>query len=268
MKVTKGISMDVVKFTETVFSEKGKKGVLTPDADGYYTVVVGALNTYNSAGEYYTAEGALQLFENSSHLMRRIKSGALYAELGHPKKAPDMSMEQFYNRIITIEETNVCGHFSEITLDFDFGKKNPDLNNKDLIGIIAKVKPAGPKANALQLALENPKQNAAFSIRGLTENKYVNGRVERRLTNVICWDFVTEPGIRCSDKVFAPGLEHRVAVESMVTELSDNIVDKETFKRVLSTNMNNVSMENSRDLFNDLLKSIDSKPSINKLSNW
>ena len=260
--------MDVVKFTETIFSSKNKKGILTPDSDGYYEVVVGALNSYNSAGEYYTAEGALQLFENSSHFMRRIKNGALYAELGHPKKAPETSMEQFYNRVISIEETNICGHFSEIRLDFEFGKKNPELNNSDLIAIIAKVKPAGAKANALQLALENPKQNAAFSIRGITENKYKNGRVERRLTNIITFDHVTEGGIQCAHKQFAPGLEQRIASESYVTELMDTTIDKNTLKRVLNTNISHVGMENNHELFTDILKSIESKPNTNRLASW
>lgn len=261
--------MDVVKFTETVFTSKNKAGILTPDSDGYYTMVVGALNSYNSAGEYYTAEGALSLFENSSHFMRRIKSGALYSELGHPKKLPGMTLEQFYNRVITIEETNICGHFSEINLDFDYGKKNPELNNPDLIAVIAKVKPAGAKAQALQLALENPKQNAAFSVRGLTENKYVNGRVERRLTNVISYDFVVEPGIAVADKINAPGLENRIAREQInLHETTDTIIDKSIFKRVLKHNMTCVSMESSRELFNDILGSLEEKPNRNRLSKW
>lgn len=262
--------MEIIKFTETVFSEKNKKGNMTPDNDGYYTVVVGALNSYNSAGEYYTAEGVIQLFENSSHFKRRISSGALYSELGHPKKQPEMSMEQFYSRVISIEETNICGHFSEIWLDFDFGKKNPELNNSDLIAILAKVKPAGAKANALQLAFENPKQNAAFSIRGLTENKYVNGRVERKLTNIITFDHVTEPGIKIADKVMAPGLENRISRESYsIKETTDTIIDKAIFKKVLNTNMKHIGMEHSKqELFNDILKTLDSQPKINRLSTW
>lgn len=258
--------MEVVKFTETVFSSSGKKGILTPDADGYYTMVVGALNSFNSAGEFYTAKGALELFETSSQFMRRIKNGALYSELGHPKKDPKMSMDQFYSRVISIEETNICAHFSEITLDFEFGKKNPHLNNPDLIAIIAKVKPAGPKANAVQLAFENPKQNSAFSIRGLTENKYVNGRVERRLTNIITFDFVTEPGISIADKYMSPSLE---SIDSFrINELMDTVVDRETLTRVLNTNIKSVGMESNRELFRDILKTIEVKQSKNRMTQW
>lgn len=258
--------MDVVKFTETVFSNSGKKGILTPDSDGYYTMVLGALNTFNSAGEYYTAKGALDLFENSSQFMRRIKNGALYSELGHPKKDPKMSMDQFYSRVISIEETNICSHIAEVNLDFDFGKKNPHLNNPDLIAIIGKVKPAGAKANAVQLAFENPKQNAAFSIRGLTDNKYVNGRVERRLTNIITFDFVTEPGISIADKVMSPSLESFDKIK--IEELMDTVVDKEVLSRVLKSNMSNIGYESSRELFSDILKTIEKDKTVNRLHSW
>lgn len=261
--------MDVVKFTETIFSNNSKSGILTPDADGYYTIVIGALNTYNSAGEFYTAEGALQLFENSSHLMRRIKNGSLYAELGHPKKQPAMTMEAFYQRIITIDEGNVCGHISEVTLDFNYGKNNPQFNNPEMIAIIGKVKPAGSKANALQIAMENPKQNAAFSIRGLTENKFKNGRVERILTNIITWDHVIEPGINVACKAHTPGLES-VSTESMVvTELTDSIVDRIIFKKVLQNSISTqFATEDSRTLYGDILKSIEGRTKTNKLSSW
>lgn len=261
--------MDIIKFTETIFSDQGKTGLLKPDSDGYYSIVLGALNTYNSAGEYYTAEGVIQLFENSSHLMRRIKNGSLYAELGHPKKVPGMSMDEFYNRIITIDETNICGHISELSLDFNYGKNNPQFNNPDMIAIIGKVKPAGAKAQALQLALENSKQNAAFSIRGLTENKYKNGRVERKLTNIITWDHVVEPGINIACKAHTPGLES-AGSNLLIKELNDNIIDKETLRRVVKNNIEFVATEDNRALFNDILKTVERNSSrkTNKLSNW
>ena len=261
--------MDVVKFTETVFSSKGKSGNIAPDKDGYYTVILGALNTDNSAGEYYTAEGVLELFQESSQLMRRIKNGALYAELGHPKKQPGMSTEQFYNRVLTIEETNICAHIAEVTLDFNFGKNHPELNNPKLIAIIGKVRPAGAKAQAVQIALENPRQNCAFSIRGLTENKYISGKTLRRLTNIICWDHVPEPGISIADKVWSPACEQRViSTEGRVTELVDTVVDKELMIKVLSNNLSTIGMESSYGMFNDILKSLKQKETVNRLSGW
>jgi hypothetical protein len=33
-------------------------------------------------------------------------------------------MENFYNRIITIDENNVCGHISKIRLNFNYDKNN------------------------------------------------------------------------------------------------------------------------------------------------
>jgi len=258
--------MDIVKFTETVYTNSNKKGILTPDSNGYYTVVLGALNTYNSANEYYTSKGVVELFEGSSHFMRRIKNGALYSELGHPKKDPSMSMEAFYNRVITVEETNICAHIGEITLDFKFGEKHPELNNKELIAIIGKVKPAGAKANALEIAFNNPKQNAAFSIRGLTENKHNAGRVERRLTTIITFDHVVEPGITIADKIMSPSLEHKQNYE--VKEVMDTIVDKQLLSLILKKNISNVSLESSNEMFRDILGTIRKDKSKNKLSQW
>jgi hypothetical protein len=201
--------------------------------------------------------------------MRRIKNGSLYAELGHPKKLPGMSMEDFYNRVITIDEGNVCGHISEVTLDFNYGKNNPQFGNSDLVAIIGKVKPAGAKASALQIALENPKQNAAFSVRGLTENKYRNGRVERRLTNIITWDHVIEPGINVACKAHTPGLES-IKSGLVINELNDSIIDKEMLRKVVNRNIGIVATEDNRMLFNDILKSVDSSniAKLNKLASW
>lgn len=261
--------MDVVKFTETVFSAADKRGTIKPDADGYYTLVIGGLNVNNSADEYYTADGVLELFQDSSQFMRRVKNGALYSELGHPKKLPGWSVEQFYGRVVSIEETNICGHFSEIALDFEFGKKHPELNNPKLIAIIGKVKPAGAKAQALQLALENPKQNCAFSIRGLTENKYISGKTIRRLTSIITFDFVTEPGIKIADRVWSPACEQRVvATESMVTELIDTVVDTDVLSKVLSSNLKTVGMESSYEMYRDILKAVQPKKQHARLANW
>lgn len=257
--------MSVVKFTETVFSNQKKEGSLPPpDADGYHSVVLGGLNCYNASGEYYVAEGVVEMFQSSSAFMRRIQSGSLYTEVGHPRKQPGMSYEDFYRRIIDIDDTNICGHISDITLDLVYGKKNPQIGNHDFIAIMGKVKPAGPKAEALRLSLENRKQNTAFSVRGLTDNAQRNGRVERKLTQIVTYDHVTEPGIKAACKAYVPGLE-----SLQVLELSDVLVDKvllaDTVKFLQRDNR--LATESNRQLYNEILRGT-SVPQAKALPSW
>ncbi len=147
--------MAVVSFSSTVLANKGKKGILTPDADGYYSMVVGGLNIHNSAGDYYVLNEAKDLFTNSSFL-RRIQNGALRGEVGHPFREPGMSDEQFLDRFLTIRETNVCSHYSEVWLDEQSIK---DSKGRPVVAIYAKVRPSGPKADTLRESFENSKEN-------------------------------------------------------------------------------------------------------------
>ncbi len=251
--------MSIVKFTGTVLPNINKKGVLTPDSNGYYTFIVGGLNCFNSAGEYYTAKGASQLFEGSSHLMRRISNGALFGELGHPKKDPAMSMEDFYKRVFTLDEQNICCHFSEIWLDFAYGKNTPSANNPDLVAIMAKVKPSGVHAKALEDSITNPQENVAFSIRGITDNKYRNGRVERTLTQIITWDRVIEPGIKMANKWASPVLE----------ELSDVSINTEKLLQVAAESQCSLlATENSRAIYSEVIEKYTVSPKRSSLLEW
>lgn len=257
--------MSVVKFTETVFSNQNKEGALPgPDSDGYYTLVLGGLNCFNTAGEYYVADGVVDMFRDSSVFMRRIQSGSLYAEVGHPRRQPGMSYEDFYRRIIDIDDTNICGHISDITLDMTYGQKNPGICNPEFIAVMGKVKPAGPKAEALRLSLENRKQNTAFSVRGLTDNKERNGRTERKLTQIITYDHVTEPGIKAACKAYVPGLE-----SLQVYEVSDILIDKNLLKETVAflQKDNRLATESNKALYNEILSAMAPAAST-KLPKW
>lgn len=259
--------MGAIKFTETVFTESGKQGILVPDANGYFTVLVGALNSYNSMGEFYTAEQAIELFSKTAHLMRRIQNGALFSELGHPKRLPGQSVDSFYNRIITIEETNICSHIAEIELDMDYGRKNPKLGAPNMIALIAKVKPTGARGHVVADAFANAKQSAAYSIRGITDNKTIAGKVIRFLTNVITFDFVMEPGIAIATKMNAPSLESLVGRTS---EIIDTVIDKDVLRRVLEVSMNsNFATESTRDIHSSIMDIIRPKLiTADRLKDW
>lgn len=200
--------MSTIKFSSTRILPTGKKGIIKPDANGYYTTILGGLNCYNSAGAYYPASDEVRkLFEDSSILMRRIKKGVLKAELGHPKQTPGMSDMDYYQRIMDIDEKCVCAHISEIWLDEEFGKNHPEYNNPNLIAIVGRVAPSGPYGHVLKRSMENPEENSCFSIRSITEDRWEHGRVNKTIKTIVCWDMVLEPGLALATKYDSPALE-------------------------------------------------------------
>lgn len=230
--------MSNLRFTSTKLVGTGKKGVLPVDENGYRQMPIGGLNVINSAGEYYLAEGARELFSSSSALIRRIKSGCLKGELGHPKRLPGMTMDQYLNRVLTVDEGNVVAHFSEIWLDEDFGKKNPQFNNKDLIAIMANVKPSGPKGQCLEQSFNNPKEEVCFSIRALTRDFYHKGVNHRVLQQIMTWDNVTEPGLDLARKWNSPALE----------SMADCIIKPQDIEHVIESNVYSLATEDTKSM--------------------
>lgn len=196
--------MQKVLFSCSTLAGTGKKGVLSKDENGYYTMPIGGLNVFNSIGDFYTYEDAKDLFNSSSIFMRRVKSGALKGEYGHPKQVAGQTYEQFAERVLTIEEKNICAHFSEIWLDFDNVR---DKDGKKVIAIMAKVAPSGPMGEALARSMENKNEDVCFSIRSFTRDTYVGGVKHRALAEIVTWDYVNEPGINFARKYASPALE-------------------------------------------------------------
>jgi len=188
----------------TALMGTNKAGTLKPDADGYYTVVLGALDVYNSIGAFYPEASARELFERSSSLMRRVASGNLRGEYGHPRKDPGMSDDQFLARVRDIVEQCVSHHIRKVTVDYTTHRNK---HGQPVITIVGEVKPAGPFGPALQKQLDNPSEDVCFSIRSLTNDRYEGGRLMKHLKVIVTWDYVNEPGLDVARKWNAPGLE-------------------------------------------------------------
>jgi len=201
-----------VMFACTSLVGVNKVGNLKKNENGYYPMVVGALNVFNSSNQFYDYEQAKHLFEESSALMRRIKRAALRGEYGHPKPParemnPQMQRirdEEFARRCMTIDELNVCCHHMKLWLDFDAVK---DKQGKPVISIMSEVAPNGPLGHVLEKQLQNPHENVCFSIRAFTNNSYIRGTEVRVLREVVTFDYVNEPGIATAEKYFSPALE-------------------------------------------------------------
>lgn len=187
----------------TALNGVNKTGKLAPDENGYYTVILGALDFKNSIGAVYPSATAKHFFKEGSGLLRRIKGGYCRAEYGHPKPY-GLNSQDWITRILTIEETRICAHILEVWLD------NTSVKDKDgraVLAIMGKIKPSGPYGNALLESLQNPLENVAFSIRCLTEDRFVNGRLEKHIREIVGWDFVVEPGLSVANKYQNPALE-------------------------------------------------------------
>ena len=236
-----------VSFTCTSL-KPNKVGLIKPDSQGYYRVCVGALNAYNSVGEYYEYEGAKELFDRSSSLMRRISRGALSGENGHPKWLPGMTEDDYARRIMQIYEDRICVHFKQIDLVFD---KYTDERGRKIIGIEALITPGGELGYVLENDLKNPNANIAFSIRSFTENIPTFNGVKKILKNIICFDKVTEPGISLAEKYNSPALESLEEKTFSRTTLERAYSNDNIVKTLSPFGMESVKM-NAEELFTSL----------------
>ena len=197
-----------------------------PDAAGYYKVLLGALNIYNSEGKFYEAtEAVLNLFNASSSLMTRLKDGALKAEVMHPQATPGMSKRDYIKRIVQIDESKVCGHFNKIEVDT---KPTYIKSQKEPVYLVyGWVKPQGVFGNALKSDLDNPESNTAFSIRSLTKERDMAGIRVKTLLHIVTWDWVNIPGIEVAKKSFTASLEDAIIpideneISEMITMLEE-----------------------------------------------
>ncbi|WP_233875006.1 S80 family phage morphogenetic serine protease [Paraburkholderia adhaesiva] len=238
-----------VRFGLTALNGINKSGTLKPDANGYYPVVLGGLNMFNSVNQYYPYEPARGFFENSSQFMRRVHSGNLRGEYGHPKRLPGQNIEDYARRILDIDVNNVSHHIAEVTLDFE-NYKDPDGRN--IIAILGQVKPSGPQGAHLKNSLDNPKENVCFSIRSFTLDVPVGRTVRRELKNVVTWDYVNEPGLFIASKFNSPALEE---IDEMM--LSKQQLDRAVaVPRHLNARAPNIGLESARLTLDELYQSL------------
>ena len=192
------------KYSCTALAGTNKVGSITPDQNGYYTVVLGAFDFFNSAGEYWPYDQAKHLFEGSSSFMRRLNTGQCRGELGHPRKEGGMSYQDYVNRILQIHEDKVSHHIKSCWIDKSSVK---DASGQPVMAVLGEVKPSGPYGDMLRECFKNPDENVAFSVRSMCEQKMVRGTMHKHMKSLITYDYVNEPGINIATKYNAPSLE-------------------------------------------------------------
>lgn len=206
---------EIARFAATGLLGANKTGELKPDSDGYYTVVLGALDVYNSGGAFYPANTARALFKDSGSLMRRIENKACRGEYGHPRKEPGMSLRDYIVRICTIQEDRIAFHVKEVWLDEQNVK---DRQGRPVIAIMGKVCPSGPYGEVLLRTIKNVHENLCFSIRSITNDVDVNGTIHKHFKVIVTWDLVNEPGLEIANRFSVPSMECVIGDEVVFTQ--------------------------------------------------
>jgi len=219
----------------------GKKGIIKPDADGYYDIMVGALGVLNSQGDLYLAnQEVIDLFNESSDLIRRAKAGQLRCESGHPRMTPGMTDDQYLERVMDVQENNTCCHMKDVRLVSGI---ITDPGSENAIAIMAKVRPyeSIEAGRRLKEQLDNGQENVSFSIRCFSKDVMVGNRKVKAIKRIVCWDYVNEPGINHAEKYKSPSMESLVS--SVIT--SENIYSLVKYRKTmgLATESKTLSIE-------------------------
>ncbi len=196
----------MLRYSCTALLGLNKQGIIKPNQDGYYELVLSALNYPNPVGARYRTESARRILETSPFFQRKIKEGNLLGEVGHPRRRDCRTDQEYEDRLYDLLESNVCLHISDVWIDDSGALK--DRDGRAYTGIMGLVKGSGIHGDKFEESLNNPKQNTCLSVRSITDNfRMPDGSIEKEFVNIIAWDWVNEPGLRPANKFSAPSLE-------------------------------------------------------------
>ena len=209
------MSRDSISYTCTALLGTNKKGILKPDADGYYEITVGGFNVKNHGGVEWPLGEAAKLFAPGSVLRRRLDAGVVNAEYGHPRRE-NMDATGYFKRLNEIHEDKMCGHFKELRLDYTSYKSKEGF---PVVAVIGKIRPKGPFGKCLKDSLDNPNEEVCFSIRAGID--VIDGR--NYVQDIVTYDYVAEGGISFARKYYSAGLES-LGAGVIGAPLEDNLI--------------------------------------------
>ena len=195
-----------IRFGVSALQGTNKAGVLKQDDKGYINgMALGALNSFNARGEFYSGDDAdvLALFREGSEFLIRLKDGRISGENGHPEQEPGETDEAFVCRFSRVTEKRICCFHAEIWL----GEKSVASDGFNVIPVYGKTAPAGELMYVFTEALRRPEENICFSLRGGTFDRMYSGVKYRLLRHIITYDKVQDPGLKTAKRWNSLALE-------------------------------------------------------------
>lgn len=197
-------SNQVSSYSSIALANSGKKGVLKDVGNGYKEILLGAFGAFGNGGWLYDTASAMRYLENDQEFLRMMQAGRIRGEWGHPVRPPGMSDQDWFVRICTIVEANMCCHIRRVRPSLD---TVVDERGRKVIALIGEVKPSGKEAKAFGDMLDNPDEDVNFSIRCFAKKNF--GNMTKHMTKIITWDFVFDPGIALTTKYNTPSMESK-----------------------------------------------------------
>jgi hypothetical protein len=221
----------MLRYSCTALLGLNKQGIVKPNSDGQYELVLSALNYPNPVGAIYRLESARRIIEGSPYFMRRVKEGNLLGEVGHPVRREYASDADYEMRLMEIDMRNTCLQISDVWID-DSGHLK-DRDGRSYVGIMGLVSPYGVHGDKFEACLNNPKQNTCLSVRSICDHfRMADRTVEKEFVNIGGWDWVDEPGLRPANKFSSPALESHAASQGYL-ELEDLPIDVQRMEQRL-----------------------------------
>lgn len=200
--------MNVLKVQSKV-ADKDTKAEVIKDANGYYKVTLGFLNTYNKGGIFYRLVDVEKYLGKNSLVGKRIDDGILIGEDNHPE-VNGFSELQLKQRTLFLDKKNASTHIKAIEVN-----KTGEIDktfNLPVYQIIGWVKPIGDTKTVMIDLLENPDSNVSFSLRSLVSQSRIGGIMVRDFILISTWDTVHANGVKNATQWNAAGFEDDMAV--------------------------------------------------------
>jgi hypothetical protein len=224
------MAAEKIIFETLILNGTNKGGVLKPDADGYYTVVLGILNADATDGDFYTYNAKVEaVFANSGQCNKRAYKGLLRGEYGHPDPGEYATQYAFEVRVRRINEK-----FESHTIR-KVWTKEMIVEGRTVMAIVGELRPQGPYGKYLKDALDNPHCNVAFSGRYYSKPTQVGVKCHREIYAVGTWDYVSEEGMPGSHKYSSPTLQCAAYFEMDVRDMAAAVEMERTDKSAAMT---------------------------------
>ena len=214
----------IVKYSALSIPGANQMSKIKPDETGYYPIILGGFNICNASGIYYPlVESVRNMFKVGGIFRRRLDTGLLRGEYGHPK-LDGMKEIDMLNRLARMEALLTSHHIRSVEL---LDKK--DERGNSIVVAAGMVKPSGPYGDTLQKQFDNLLENIAFSVRSFTDTTSLNGRIVKIITELLTYDYVTEPGISRATQYMTAAMEELKYDLTVTEELLNSAITTRTF---------------------------------------